>query len=66
MPTSRQSTKDNLTFQRRHFEFIAETIAKIQAPGAHYEAAVAFADALKATNPNFDRKRFLEAAGLEG
>ena len=47
--------------QRRHFELIAEIIAK-ELDGEHREkAAYAFAYVLPTTNANFDTQRFLKA-----
>ena len=47
--------------QRRHFELIAEVIAK-ELEGEHREkAAYAFAYILPITNVNFDSQRFLKA-----
>lgn len=65
-----------MTMQRRHFELIAETLrAALEAEGAqrnvrtprHALNALAydFADALAATNPNFNRARFLRACGVD-
>ena len=52
--------------QRRHFEFIADVIRNM--PTNHSRdvrnrlvMAETFADALKATNPQFSRQRFIEA-----
>ena len=64
-----------MTMQRRHFEFIAEVLrtqvrrlSNLDAPaGSAFNAdavALAFADGLAATNPNFDRVRFLRACGV--
>jgi len=51
--------------ERRHFEFIAEVIAK-ELEGEHREkAAYAFAGALKATNGRFEARRFLEACNAK-
>jgi hypothetical protein len=61
-----------MSFQRRHFALIAETIATF---GTHMgplgaadmtaetKASIAlfFAGKLRATNPNFNRERFLKA-----
>jgi hypothetical protein len=47
--------------QRRHFELIAEIIAK-ELEGEHREkAAYAFAYILPTTNANFDSQRFFQA-----
>lgn len=60
-----------MTMQRRHFELIAETIAEL-ADGNHplhgqdiRMIALRFANKLRATNPNFNRDRFLRACGVE-
>jgi hypothetical protein len=51
---------------RRHFELIAATIKALPADcyGSD-QIAKAFADALRAENPRFDRSRFLKACGTE-
>jgi hypothetical protein len=50
--------------QRRHFELIAEIIAK-ELDGEHREkAAYTFAYILPTTNGNFDSQRFLKACKL--
>lgn len=64
-----------MTMQRRHFEFIAETVreARTHFHTGHgwtfeqwaYRLAVLFADRLETTNPNFNRARFLRACGVE-
>ena len=56
-------------FQRRHFEFIAAVISAMNdghqiGREASIEASGAFACALSATNPNFDREKFLAACGV--
>jgi hypothetical protein len=50
---------------RRCFVFVAQTIATC--PLEQERAAIAehFASALAATNPRFDRERFLAACGVE-
>jgi hypothetical protein len=60
-----------MTMQRAQFQFIADTI-KAAWPcdvplqnAARVRTAEAFADALAATNPRFDRARFLAACGVE-
>jgi hypothetical protein len=61
--------------QRRHFEFIAATLAAMREKATRQtdlsvvtvdETTSAFADALERTNVNFDRDRFLAACGTEG
>jgi len=56
-------------FQHRHYKFLAATIAEMGAhniPGItaeQHEAIVKhFADALRGTNPGYDRGRFEDAA----
>lgn len=58
-------------FQHRHFAVIAAVIADMPKHAASLRAqrescANAFADRLAATNPNFDRSRFIAACKLEG
>lgn len=53
---------------RKHFEFIAATIAAMPTHAATLRTqkrscALAFADALAKENPRFDRERFLKACG---
>lgn len=51
--------------ERRHFEVIAEIIAK-ELEGEHREkAAYAFAHVLKGTNADFKPERFLKAAKVK-
>ena len=52
-----------VTFQRRHFEFIAATIRNLPtgSNGYMHVVAPAFAKALIATNPQFNVERFLAA-----
>ena len=65
-----------MTMQRRHFELIAETIKRARfAPNVspfqgisekdHELIAREFSQSLHATNPNFNRARFLRACGVE-
>jgi hypothetical protein len=58
------------TMTRQHFKFIADTIKAMPDHAASLRAAkrsvaLAFADALRATNGGFKRDRFLDACGLE-
>lgn len=54
--------RDNsVTFQHRHFAKIAAIIADIPDAGYRADMAMHFADKLDATNPNFNRDRFLAA-----
>lgn len=65
------------TFERRHFEQIAEIIrsapftemaTSVEGPwtsGQRATIAQFFARALAATNPNFDRAKFLAACGVD-
>lgn len=56
--------------QHRHFATIATIISRLPDGGDDYEndlrgeVAQHFADHLRATNPNFDRSRFLRACGV--
>lgn len=54
---------------RQHFKMLADTIKKASdAPGfkeRHESITHAIADALAGTNPRFDRKRFMDAAGYD-
>lgn len=53
-------------FQHRHYVLIAQTIASLEIPETEYSIrnmiADHFADALRGTNPQFDRSRFIAAA----
>jgi hypothetical protein len=56
-----RATHRSVGMQRRHFELIAEVIAK-ELHGEHREkTAYAFAYILPITNGNFDSQRFLKA-----
>lgn len=49
--------------QRRHFEFIAETILRSNwDENTRMKVATEFAGRLRLTNANFDTARFIEAA----
>ena len=55
---------------RKDFELIASTIRNMPSHAASLRTARescarAFADALGATNPRFDKARFLKACGVE-
>lgn len=59
-----------VTMQRRHFEMIAATLKsqrpafeRGEAAGAWNMMVAAFANSCGATNPNFNRPRFIEACG---
>jgi hypothetical protein len=61
----RRAPYTNGGMQRRHFELIAEIIAK-ELDGEHREkAAYAFAYILPMTNANFDSQRFLMACKVK-
>ena len=74
---SRKSTMDAITFQRRHYQFIAAIMLSEKpdresgnrwSDGARDEwstTVLAFASRLASTNPGFDRARFLAACGME-
>ena len=52
-------------FQHRHYVRIAEIIATARGKFGSDDARIIaehFADALRGTNPNFDRQRFISAA----
>ena len=51
--------------QRRHFELIAEIIAKELEGEAREKAAYAFAYNLSVTNGRFDPQRFLKACNVK-
>lgn len=68
----------NVTFQKRHFELMADTLKtthnELATSSSQFDressiavisVAYAFADRLAATNTKFDRKRFLLACGVE-
>lgn len=57
--------RNGVRMQRRHFELIAEVIAKELDGEVHRLCAQAFAQDLKATNAQFNRERFLRACGVE-
>lgn len=50
---------------RKDFQLIASTIAKMKSSDDHLYIADMFATDLASTNQLFDRKRFLEACGVE-
>ncbi len=53
-----------MTMQRRHFELIAEAIQELGDVAIRPFMARHFASKLAATNPNFNRARFLRACGV--
>jgi hypothetical protein len=67
MPRSHSRTMDNLRLQRRHYQFMAEVIRlawdKDDRGMPSETLAETFANALRGTNANFDRARFLAACG---
>ena len=50
-----------MTMQRRHFEFIAQTINEVNADGGMDGFVEYLCDKLETTNPRFDRERFRKA-----
>ena len=58
-----------IEFQRRHFQFVADTIKDLDLKGFNEEQikdiANHFAKELKSTNSNFMQGRFLSACGVE-
>lgn len=59
--------RGEINFQRRHFQFIADTllIDLAHEPEIRTMVAQTFARRLAGTNPQFDRGRFLKACGVE-
>jgi hypothetical protein len=55
-----------IRLQRRHYKMIARVVASIKDPVSQREAAYAFVEELKYTNPNFDQDMFLTACGVDG
>ena len=54
-----------VNFQRRHYQFIADTIKFLNLPeDTIKQIAEEFTKALKGTNPNFQKTRFMEACGI--
>jgi hypothetical protein len=49
---------------RKHFKAMAAELLSIADLSARQVAATAFADIAKASNPRFDRTKFMKAAGL--
>lgn len=73
LPVCRHRKEDTVQLSRQHFQFIADVLrderetydpAARVALEALEAAAWRFADRLASTNPNFDRARFLTAAGV--
>lgn len=62
MPRSHDRTMANLRLQRRHYQFIADVVREYMS-GNSITLAEDFANALRGTNPGFDRARFIEACG---
>ncbi|HEV2816145.1 MAG TPA: hypothetical protein VGW40_02840 [Allosphingosinicella sp.] len=59
-----QSSKEGTEpMSRKDFELIAATIRRMPSETAP-SAAEHFADALRSTNPRFDRARFIRACGV--
>ena len=50
---------------RCHYVLIAQTIKELPST-IRLRVALEFADSLRATNPRFQRERFLTACGVEG
>lgn len=77
MALNRKDTRtaaNGVTLEHRHFAFIAATLAACEPGGGDYSEAehqqwqdtvTAFAGACAASNPRFDRARFLSACGVE-
>jgi hypothetical protein len=56
--------RNGVHMQRRHFELIADIIAKELDGEVRRQAAKAFADCLRSTNSQFKRERFLHACSV--
>jgi len=52
-------------FFKRHYEFIAEVLSRIQPPSVRYRLASEFAKAFKEDNQNFDTVKFIAAVGRQ-
>jgi hypothetical protein len=48
-------------FFKRHYEFIAEVLSRIQPPSVRLQVASEFAKAFKEDNRNFDTAKFIAA-----
>jgi hypothetical protein len=53
-----------LHMERRHFQFIAATVAAIACPITRKLIAEMFSDKLRVTNEHFQVSRFLDACGV--
>jgi hypothetical protein len=66
---SRRSTHRDVSFQRRHYEFLVDMFHQVyrDVPEELARMAIAstWADCLYHTNPNFQRHKFIEAC-VEG
>jgi len=60
----RTSGNGSVRLEHRHFAFIAATIASMPGDIERRIAAIHFAHECAATNPKFDRARFLAACGI--
>ena len=60
-----KSTGKSAIMQHRHMAFIANVIAGLPTHAQKSSITLAFAEALAKTNPNFDRSRFFNAAGID-
>lgn len=49
---------------RKHFQALADEIARIEDIACRIQAANAVARACRAMNPNFDNSRFMRACGV--
>lgn len=63
--TRKDATTKTPAMQHRHFAFIARTIADMPESVNRLTVARKFATELAASNPNFDRARFLAACRPE-
>ena len=50
---------------RKHFRELARIVAELDAPkSVRFDLAVSLASMARASNPRFDRSKFLDACGL--
>lgn len=62
----KDKTNASATMEHRHFATIAAILADLPSEWSRKPAVIEhFADALRHTNPKFDRARFLRACGVE-
>ncbi len=57
----RENLQEDASMSRQHFQLIAQVIHNMNGSKTRDQMAVAFAEALEKTNPNFNRTFFLNA-----